>query len=78
MSSREQNVLMFDGLLKIALAEAEAPRGRSGRGPSPFSRKRGDGDRLGYRVFEAELLRARGEILLRRDPDNPAPAEEAS
>ena len=26
---REQNVLSFDGLLKIALAEAEAPGGRS-------------------------------------------------
>ena len=34
-------------------------------------------DRLGYRAFEAELHRARGEILLKRDPANPAPAEEA-
>ena len=31
----------------------------------------------GYRAFEAELHRARGEILLKRDPANPAPAEEA-
>ena len=34
-------------------------------------------DRLGYRAFEAELHRARGEILLKRDPANPAPAEDA-
>ena len=34
-------------------------------------------DRIGYRAFEAELHRARGEILLKRDPANPAPAEEA-
>ena len=34
-------------------------------------------DRLGHRAFEAELHRVRGEILLKRDPANPAPAEEA-
>jgi hypothetical protein len=33
--------------------------------------------RTGHRAFEAELHRVRGEILLRRDPTNPAPAEEA-
>jgi hypothetical protein len=34
-------------------------------------------DRLGFRAFEAELHRARSEILLKRDPANAAPAEEA-
>ena len=34
-------------------------------------------DHLGYRAFEAELHRARGEVQLKRDPANPAPAEEA-
>ena len=34
-------------------------------------------DRIGYRQFEAELHRVRGEMLLKRDPPNPAPAEEA-
>src|SRR5262249_3267473 len=34
-------------------------------------------ERTGYRAFEAELHRARGELLLKRDPSNPAPAEEA-
>ena len=34
-------------------------------------------DRTGHRAFDAELHRARGEILLERDPANPAPGEEA-
>ncbi len=34
-------------------------------------------DRLGYRAFEAELHRVRGEILLERQPANPAPAAQA-
>ena len=34
-------------------------------------------DRTGYRAFEAELLRVRGDILLKRDPASFAPAEEA-
>ena len=34
-------------------------------------------DRLGYRTFEAELHRSRGEIQLAREPTNPSPAEEA-
>jgi predicted ATPase len=31
----------------------------------------------GYRAFEAELHRVRGEILLKRDLANPSPAEDA-
>ena len=63
--------------------EDRAGRGRSrGRAiptaPSRSSTKRWRrADRTGYRAFEAELHRARGEILLKRDPANPAPAEEA-
>ena len=34
-------------------------------------------ERTGYRAFEAELHRVRGEMLLKRDPASPAPAEEA-
>jgi predicted ATPase len=34
-------------------------------------------DRAGHRAFDAELHRARGEILLIRDPANPAPVDEA-
>ena len=31
----------------------------------------------GYCAYEAELHRTRGEILLKRDPGNPAPAQDA-
>ena len=74
---REQNVLFFDGLLKIALAEAEAQAGDPDRAVAILDEALATADRLGYRAFEAELHRARGEILLTRDPANPAPAEEA-
>ena len=74
---REQNVLFFDGLLKIALAEAEAQAGDPDRAVALLDEALATADRTGYRAFEAELHRARGEILLKRDPANPAPAEEA-
>ena len=74
---REQNVLWFDGLLKMALAEAEARAGDPDRAVAILDEALATCDRTGYRAFEAELHRARGEILLKRDPANPAPAEEA-
>ena len=74
---REQNVLFFDGLLKIALAEAEARAGDPDRALAILDEALATCDRLGYRAFEAELHRARGETLLKGDAANPAPAEEA-
>src|SRR5271166_3848795 len=74
---REQNVLWFDGLLKIALAEAEARAGDPDRAIAVLDEALATCDRAGDRAFEAELHRARGEILLKCDPANPAPAEEA-
>ena len=74
---REQNVLIFDGLLKIALAEAEARAGDTDRAVAILDDALATSDRTGHRAFEAELHRARGEILLKRDPANPAPTEEA-
>ena len=74
---REQNVLFFDGLLKIALAEAEARAGDPDRALAILDEAVATCDRLGYRAFEAELHRARGETLLKGDVANPAPAEEA-
>ena len=72
---REQNVLNFDGLLKIA--EAEARAGDGGRAVAILDEALATCDRTGYRAFEAELHRARGEILLQRDPADPAAAEDA-
>ena len=74
---RHQNVLLFDGLVKIALAEAEARAGDSDRAVAILDETLATADRLGYRALEAELHRARGEILLKLDPANPAPAEDA-
>ena len=74
---REQNVLWFEGLLKVALAETEARAGDPDRAVATLDEALATCDRTGYRAFEAELHRARGDILLKRDPANPAPAEEA-
>jgi tetratricopeptide (TPR) repeat protein len=74
---REQNVLWFDGLLKMALAQAEAQGGDPGRAVAILDETLVTCDRTGYRAFDAELYRVRGEMLLKRDPANPAPAEEA-
>jgi predicted ATPase len=63
--------------LKIALAEAETRAGNSDRAIAILDEALATCDRAGNRAFEAELHRARGEMLLRRDPANPAPAEEA-
>jgi predicted ATPase len=74
---REQNVLMFDGLLKVALAEAETRAGDPNRAIAILDEALATCDRTGYRAFEAELHRERAEMLLRRDSVNPAPAERA-
>src|SRR5208283_5087120 len=74
---RQQDLLNFDGLFKIALAEAEARAGDPDRAIGILDEALATADRIGYRAFEAELHRARGEMLLRRDPANPAPAEDA-
>jgi class 3 adenylate cyclase/predicted ATPase len=74
---REQNVLIFDGLLKIALAEAEARAGDVDRAVAVLDEALATSDRTGHRTFEAELHRLRGEMLLRRNPGNPGPVEEA-
>jgi predicted ATPase len=74
---REQNFMWLDGLLKIALAEAEARAGDVDHALAILDEALATCDRIEYRSFEADLHRARGEILLKRDPANPAPAEEA-
>ena len=76
-SLRQQNALVFDGIIKIALAEAEARAGDPDRAIAILNEALATVDRTGYRAFEADLHRARGEMLLKRDPSNPTPAEEA-
>jgi adenylate cyclase len=74
---REQNVLVFDGLIKIALAEVEARAGDPDGALAVVDEALATVDRAGFRAFEAELHRARGDTLLKRDPATPAPAEAA-
>jgi predicted ATPase len=76
-SLRAQNILIFDGLVKIALARTEAEAGDPGRAVAILDEALETADRLSHRTFEAELHRARGELLLKRDPANAAPAEDA-
>jgi predicted ATPase len=74
---REQNMSMFDGLFKIALAEVECRAGDLERAAATVDDALAICESTGQRAFEAELHRARGEILLKRDPDTSAPSEEA-
>jgi predicted ATPase len=60
---REQNFLLLDGLLKIALAEAEGRAGDVDRAVAILDEALATCDRTGHRAFEAELHRARGEML---------------
>jgi predicted ATPase len=74
---REQNVLQFDGLIKIALAEAEAQAGDVERAIATIDEALATAELTGYRAFEAELHRVRGEMMLRRGPAKFAEAEQA-
>jgi tetratricopeptide (TPR) repeat protein len=74
---REQNVLTFDGPIKIALAEAEARAGDVGRALAILDEALATSKQVGQSAFDPELHRVRGEMLLKRDPTSPAPAAEA-
>jgi len=76
---REQNVLIFEGLIKVAFAEAEARAGDVERALAVLDEALATCERIGHRTFEAELHRVRGEMLLKlkHDPANTAAAEEA-
>jgi predicted ATPase len=74
---REQNVLFFDGLLKVALAEAEAAAGDPGHAVAILDEALATVEATGYRAFEAELNRVRGELLLRCEAPDIAAAEQA-
>jgi predicted ATPase len=76
-SLREQNALVFDGLIKIALSEAEAQGGDLERAIATLDEALATVERIGYRAFVAEVRRTRGDMLLRRDPAAFADAEQA-
>ena len=74
---RQQGILLFDGLLKMELAKIEVQEGDFDRAIATVDEGLATSDRTGYRAFEAELHRVRGEMLLKRDPSDPASAAEA-
>jgi predicted ATPase len=74
---RDRNAQSFDGLIQIALSGAEARAGDVNRALAILDETLATCERTGHRAFEAELHRVRGEMLLKRDPADPAPAEEA-
>ena len=63
--------------LEPVLAEVEAEEGQLETANATVDRALAETERTGHRWFEAETHRIRGEILLKRDLANPAPAEEA-
>jgi predicted ATPase len=73
---REQKIRTSEGLTNITLAEAEARAGDIDRALAILDETLATSERTD-RQFDAELHRVRGEMLLKRDPANPAAAEEA-
>jgi predicted ATPase len=73
----EQNAVIFDGLIKNTLAEAEAHDGELASGLATLDSAIALSERTGQRAWDAEVFRTRGEILLKRNSGAPAPAEEA-
>ena len=74
---QEQNAVIFDGLIKMTLAEAEAQDGDFALALATVDSAVALSERTGQRNFDAEVLRTRGEILRKQNPTDPAPAEEA-
>jgi adenylate cyclase len=63
--------------MKIALAEAEAGAGDLARAVSAIDEALATVEATGYRAFEAELYRVRGELLFRREASDIGVAEQA-
>ncbi|HEY1888189.1 MAG TPA: hypothetical protein VGG86_19405, partial [Roseiarcus sp.] len=76
-SVRRQNAVVFDGIIKIALAKAEARVGDPEHALAVLDEALATCDRTGHRTFECEIRRARGELLLNRDPSASVAAKES-
>ena len=76
-SVRRQNAVVFDGIIKIALAEAEVRVGDPEHALAVLDEALATCERTGHRAFECEIRRARGELLLDRDPSASVAAEES-
>ncbi len=74
---RKQNNFSLGGLLTLALGRAEAQASDLGAAIATLDTALATSERVGYRVFDAELHRVRGEILLMHNPTPRAAAEDA-
>ena len=74
---RDMDFRVEQPLFGTMLAEAEAAAGELDAALSCVNMQLAVMEQTGERWFEAEVHRARGDILLKRDPANTAPAEEA-
>jgi len=74
---REQGVALYTIALESVLAEVETEEGQLEAANATVDRALAETERTRHRWFEAETHRIRGEILLKRDPANTVPAEEA-
>ena len=66
---------MHDGLIKTALADPPAEGKEIESALSTVDSALAESARTGQRWFDAETHRVRGEILLKRNPADPSPAE---
>jgi len=74
---REIDFRLMQPLYGTLLAEVEAEAGQPDAGLRTVDEQLAAIEQTGERWFEAEVHRARGEILLKRAPTNTAPAEQA-
>jgi predicted ATPase len=77
VACRNMGNLIYTTLFDTALAEAEAEAGEIEAALASIDHAIALTERTGQRWNEADIHRARGEILLKRDPANTASAEEA-
>jgi len=75
--AQQQEVTLYVPLLETALARAEAEADQFDAALASIYHALAETERTGQRWFEAETHCVRGEILLKRDPANTGPAEEA-
>ena len=74
---QEQGVFLYAPQFGTALAEAEKAAGEIETALATIDRAIAETERTSQRWYDAETYRIRGEILLKRDPANTAPAEDA-
>jgi predicted ATPase len=77
VACRNMGNLIYTTLFDTVLAEAEAEAGENEAALASIDHAVALTERTGQRWNEADIHRARGEILLKRDPANTASAEEA-